>query len=878
MNVSNRKCIRSLSRKSMKAQTGRNIIAIIAIMLTAILFTAVFTVALSINDSIQQANFRQVGGYAHGTFKYLTEEQFHNLKDDPLIKEYSLRIFTGMPSDSPFQKSHVEVGYSDAKSAKWMFIDPIEGRLPTEGTREAATDTRVLNLLGVEPKLGTEFTMTFHVDGTETTETFILCGWWEYDEAIVANHVLIPQSRTEELFTKLDTQFRDGMTGTWNMDIMLDNAFNIERDIIKILENHGYTVGGKEADHTISIGVNWGYTGAQLADSIDPLTMIAIIVLLLLIVFTGYLIIYNVFQISVTGDVRFYGLLKTIGVTGRQIKRIIRIQALSLSFIGIPLGLIAGWFVGVQLTPIILSQLDGIHAGTVPINPVIFVGAAIFSLFTVAISACKPGKMAAMVSPVEAVRYTDVYTSKKQLRKTKSGASLPKMALANLNRNRRKTTVTMVSLSLAVVLLNLVFTFTNGFDMDKYLRNVVSDFIIADAGYFSVTKFFWEPVAEEVIDQLHAQGGIADGGRVYDTPNTGVLDFVTEEIFYDHFSESYSSEMINSMMEKTEKLDGKLAADVQLLGMEDFALSKLGIVDGDISKLNNPESYYIAAVYYEDDYNNVQMDSHWAKIGDKVIIRYIEEWEYYDYATDKVIEVPSENIGWYRQAKKYRDVEYEVAALVTVPHTISYRYYTLGSDSFILGSEPFLRDSGNSSIMLYTYDTTDEATADMESFMQNLTKNIQPQYDYESKKLYEEEFNSFRDMFTILGSVLCFIIGLVGVLNFLNAILTSIIARHREFAVLQSVGMTGKQLKTMLVYEGLLYTLGAVIISVLLCVVTGPLLRGMLENMYWFFSYRFTILPALAAAPVFTVLGIILPLTAYHSATKKSLIERLREE
>ena len=68
---------------------------------------------------------------------------------------------------------------------------------------------------------------------------------------------------------------------------------------------------------------------------------------LLLIVFTGYLIIYNVFQISVTNDIRFYGLLKTIGTTPRQLRRIMpRQQALLLSLCrASPSGLCwAGWW------------------------------------------------------------------------------------------------------------------------------------------------------------------------------------------------------------------------------------------------------------------------------------------------------------------------------------------------------------------------------------------------------------------------------------------------------------------------------------------------------------------------------------------------------
>ena len=55
----------------------------------------------------------------------------------------------------------MEVGYSDANDAHWGFCDPVQGRLPQEGTNEAATDTRVLELLGVEPQLGANFPITF---------------------------------------------------------------------------------------------------------------------------------------------------------------------------------------------------------------------------------------------------------------------------------------------------------------------------------------------------------------------------------------------------------------------------------------------------------------------------------------------------------------------------------------------------------------------------------------------------------------------------------------------------------------------------------------------------------------------------------------------
>ena len=89
MNVSNRGCIRRLSLRALLASRTRNTVAVLAIALTAVLFTSLFTIALSINEGIQQNNFRQAGGWNHGTFKYLTEEQFEEMKLKLGVKENS---------------------------------------------------------------------------------------------------------------------------------------------------------------------------------------------------------------------------------------------------------------------------------------------------------------------------------------------------------------------------------------------------------------------------------------------------------------------------------------------------------------------------------------------------------------------------------------------------------------------------------------------------------------------------------------------------------------------------------------------------------------------------------------------------------------------
>ena len=205
MRVANRKCIRRLALKNLQSAKLRNLITIIAVALTTILFTTLFTIVLSMVENFQQSNFRQVGTYAHGIFKELTKEQFDELKDDPLIKEWGLRRVAGLATDEVFNKSQVEVSYMDENYAKFGFTTPTVGHLPEEGTDQAATDLKVLSLLGVEPELGNKFTVTINVDGTETTETFTLCGYWEYDEVMAANQIAASRKSCKNAIIRIIT-------------------------------------------------------------------------------------------------------------------------------------------------------------------------------------------------------------------------------------------------------------------------------------------------------------------------------------------------------------------------------------------------------------------------------------------------------------------------------------------------------------------------------------------------------------------------------------------------------------------------------------------------------------------------------------------------
>ena len=162
MRVKNRKTIWNLSLKSFRASGKRNLIAVVAIVLTTVLFTSLFTIVMSLNESYQTYTFRQIGGYAHGTFKDVTDKQAEEIKGHKKVKAAGERVVAGIIAEGAFARVPAEVSYMDENNTKWSYIDLKEGREP-EGTKEIILDEAALELLGVTPELGAEITLTYQV-------------------------------------------------------------------------------------------------------------------------------------------------------------------------------------------------------------------------------------------------------------------------------------------------------------------------------------------------------------------------------------------------------------------------------------------------------------------------------------------------------------------------------------------------------------------------------------------------------------------------------------------------------------------------------------------------------------------------------------------
>lgn len=875
LNVHNQTVIKKISKRMLTANKTRHTIAILAIVLTCVLFTSLFTLVSTIGHSFEEATFRRVGGDFHGSFKAVTLEEMKALSKGTALEDYGKRLLVGMPREIPFNKSHVEVSYMDERALEGSFIKPKIGKLPKKDSMELATDSRVLKLLGIPEKIGTEVTLTYEVGQGDSlkavTDTFILSGFWDYDMANPASHIIVSESyavKTLEGYVAAD-DFDE--TGRWDMYLYLKDISHIEITLNEIIKETGYNEGA------IAYGVNWAYLSAQIDEKMDAEILIPMIGFIALIILTGYLIVYNIFQMSVSNDVRFYGLLKTIGTSGRQIRRIVKRQAYLLAAIGIPVGLLVGHFIGSYLSPMVMQTLT--YKIPHPVfNPFVFLGAALFTLFTVRLSASIPSRRAAKITAIEAVRFTEVNGLKKTQKKASKKLPMFKMAFGNLRRNRKKTILVVLSLTLSTVLVQGTYTLANGFDMDKYLEDrVVSDFILAEAAYFR--NDFQErgvaTVTDQEIEALKTLAPSLEGASVY--AEGTAMHYVSKELYKKEYLQYNSEEMVQKMMDReSENAEGKITDRVDLYGLDPYAMGKLNVIEGDLEKINDKSINGIVAIYDTDDYGKLIPESHYAKVGDQITVQYIDEWAYVNSQTGEEGDpnkIPHEYLKSVK--KSIREVTYEVVATASIPYGMSLRVY--GPMPFAMSSEQLLTDGTNPFRMLYLFDVPKESVTAVEQYLSDFTNDVSPHLDYESKLIYTKEFSTFKNMFLVLGLLLSAVVGLVGILNFFNAIYNGILIRQVEFAMLESIGMTKNQIRKMLILEGIIYVGLTVTLSLILCFGLSLWMKNALNQLFWFFTYRFSALPIACILPFYMVLGVTIPYVNYKNTIKSSIVKRLRE-
>lgn len=843
--------IPTLSKRMFHTSRGRNLVAVLAILLTTMMFTTLFTLSQSMSQNLIEMTFRQTGYNAEASMRGLSEEQADLIANHPDVEELGRSIVLGLAENRELSGRSVEIRWANAPYAQHSYALPTTGHLP-QAADEIALDTLTLDRLGIPHELGAPVTLEWRKDSSDPdAETiradFTLCGFWEGNQSSYSSMAWVSRVYADKMTGGVLSADPNQIFGLYMVQVNLYSDQNIEEAMERVLADTGLS--------ELEYSVNLAYSpemGAVAAQENLPMYLGMGLVFI-----AGYLIIYNIFQISVTADVQFYGKLKTLGTTTRQLKKLIYNQANRLCIVGIPAGLILGWLLGTVLVPVLMGSMEG--TAVVSASPMIFIGSALFAWATVLISCLRPACLAGKISPIEALRMSDADSgSKKKVKRHRGSASLSSMAWDNLWRNKKRTVTVICSLTLGLVLLSGFYAKNAAFDIEKYLADLtIADFTLSDSSsedYLNGYDPHGTTLTGELVSAAESQQGLEAVGHQY----SAQIDWQMDEATLQNVAAFYTEERLADW-ESYDPAGAQALRDALSSGRASATLYGLdGIpLDTITQQQYLMEGSFDAAAFASGDYI--------LAVGPSV-----EPGESYPV-------LPTSPVG---SVVELNGRSYTVMAIVYPLNPVTQLAPQQGENgkfalSFILPTAVFREQWPDHTLRQLFLNTDDSHIESMQAFLDEYMASTNPGLPVTSRQTMAEQYQTQTRSSAVMGNAVSVVIALVGVLNFINSMVTAIVSRRREFAVMQSVGMTKKQLCRMLVNEGLYYAGLTLLFSYLISAfAVGVVVRAMVED--GFTTFRFTLLPLVACTPVLIFFAVLIPYLCFRNLEKHSIVERLR--
>ena len=844
-----------LNRRTFRQNKGRNLVAALAIVLTTLLFTTLFVLSQSMSRNMIEMTFRQTGYDGQVSFKSITEEQAAKIAAHPDVAEAGYSMVIGIGRGKELAGRQVEIRFADESYAEHSFAKPATGRMP-QTADEIALDNIVLDKLGIPHELGQRVTLEWIADFQEEenrVSEFTLCGFWEGNESSYASMAWVSREFAEDVTAQLEAadsgaaeEVPDSrLAGICMGQVNLYSDREIEKTMDRILEDTGLT--------ELEYGVNLAYDpdmNRMAAQESLPMYLGMILVFV-----AGYLIIYNIFQISVTTDIQFYGKLKTLGMTARQLKRLIYGQAGRLCLLGIPVGMLLGYLLGMVLVPVWIQMEDA----RVSVSPLIFIGSAAFAGMTVLISCMRPAKMAGKVSPMEALRYNDVQRGGRSVKRRSGSAGLPALAWSNLGRNRKRTVTVICSLTLGLTLMSAFYAKNAAFDMEKYLEELMlSDFQMDQATseeYMKGYDPYGDTLDPELIAQVEALEGLESIGYEYSHETEIALSeqtianmqaFYTDDVLADWAS--YDPVGPKSIQEA---VDEKRAGAV-VYGLDGIVL----------------DAYTDAAHVLAGSYDAEQFAT--GKYAIAAGLAMTKE----DGQT-----LPTVSVG---DTVEIEGREYTIMAVLDEFTVVTAGAKEGGAENkdrhyleFIVPMETFRERWPQNTPRKVFFDVEDAHLDAAQEMLDRYSAETGVSIPLTTRTSKAAQYHRETRSSAVMGNVVSIVIALVGVLNFVNSMVTAIVSRRKEFAMMQSVGMTKSQLCKLLVWEGMDYAWITLLCTyVISSLAVGIGVRILVEG--GFTTFRFTLLPLVICTPLLLLFAVLVPYLCFHNLEKDSLVERLR--
>lgn len=834
---SDKEVLKELAKDNYISHKSRNRIAILAIALTTLLITAVWTVGIGMISTISNYGESAPGPGCEGNITG-TEETRQRLEELPQIQWADMtRECSGAGlHNREFAGMDVRLLAPDKGYFGHNFVELIEGRFAQRADEIVISDT-MAERLGLETVVGSQLELLVMIGAdekmVETPMTFTITGYYKnplinisevYDEIytvpeFITQYNLAMDQRPHKIYVKLN-----------NLNPLL-----MKTDVMDKLQEANDLAGG------IGTGTKNTSSMSNMLLSVGPA-----ILFVLFIGMSGYFLIYNVFYISVSSDIRWFGMMKTIGTTARQLKAVLMQQIRRLAVIGILIGIVLGYLVGNLIGPGVMRQtMYGMFYKAPNVLAVFLLGAG-FSWFTVYVSALKSLKLACHISPVEAARFA------------------PK---------KKKNMFTILSFALSGMIFLVSCNAALGFSIDHMVeRYNMKDARIFHKGFSWSLEVSYQPVSVELPEKIAA------------LPFVTNVDVVYQARLMPDYEETTMGRIYWPSLAQV-SLDGALKKEMEFFaGSEEFmsTYGDTGLLD---QAENNrwklgvkgiPADLIRQELACEGVFEGT-LDLEKFKTGEGIVWASPDSQEILGRDFEGSVHPGDKTtIGFYDAQGNC--IEKEVTILAVRAKSEIYGSGDFGVGNIILSDTLFkeLYPDYDQRISNIQIDTEEEITEEQNQQINSLmAEEYNTQLQLDSRYYTRSEMGGQKQTFQLIGFLLAGLLGIIGISNLVNTITSDVFSRKIELAAMQSIGMTRKQLWAMLLKD----TLKFMSVSVALMLISGGIMSYLVTQHPLFTGFNAGLFLVSASVLLLLVTGICIFMTwlLVKVLNKKSIVERLRE-
>lgn len=808
----------TITARTMRQNRTRTVVTIIGVILSTAMITAVAAFGQSFWSFLLKSSIEENGSW-YGMAEYVSDSDYQSVREDSRVeKAAAMNILGYARLDSISSGSGTPYIYVKQFTEDLMDMFPVrlaEGRMP-ENEKEILIPAYLE--ANQEPDKTTEIgdVLTLEV-GDRMWEGERLTAYEGYIGEEYAEENQIPTETLENTKT-MEFTVVGIISGSANYHYggagfeayagpSADGGSSPYQDVyirtheVNDIESVLDSIPCDKSDRNMAV-IRW--LGASYSDNYMTVLIGMLAVVIIIIMAGSISLIYNAFSISLRERTAQFGLLSSVGATKKQLRKSLRYEAFFVSGIGIPAGCLCGiagigitlHFIGKGLSSFIAGSQEGVK---LEISWIAVAAAAAAAFFTVMISVWIPCRRIRKISPIAAIRSSnDIRIHPREVKTPRMTYKIfgleGMMAEKNYGRDRKKYRSTVASLTLSIVLFTSVSVYgqylmqTGGFVLEMPDVQIVYDIYSEESSTLQERAGMIqsaEKLAYENVDVTLAQPyGIA----------AGICMEITEE-------EIDGGRM--SFVGIQENEDGSLYIDVFLTVLPDELFEKMGGTTQDTGAL--PVLYPRAMSFYNTETGRYEkMNLLQGRDGTDFEIR---ESEYDDSGNLSYRDICRASVlGSYDELPKgVTPVEFSVQLLTSVSGYQNYmqQYEEEAGIQMRLGIQ-----CGNH---IQTYQELIESFKNA-GFPTDGLNDLADTYEQDRQIL---------TAISVLAYGFIILISLISVANVFNTISTNLMLRRKEFAMLRSVGMSGKGFRKMMCCECLIYGLRSIAYGVVLSLLTS---------------------------------------------------------